>query len=101
MNVFGLLTEYQHGYKKLHSTQSAISAHICNVLDNIIINKPTFSLYLDYKKAFDTVSHLILIQKISDFGLSLKGTVCETGGEWMLWFLTVPLAGSLHAYYTI
>ena len=70
MKTYKLLTEFQHGYRKCHSTQSAISAHITNVLENTIDNKTTFSVYLDYKKAFDTVSHSILFKKISDFGLS-------------------------------
>ena len=55
------------------SLLSQLLAHILlNVLDNIINNKPTFSVYLDYKKAFDTVSHSILFQKISHFGLSVN-----------------------------
>ena len=60
----------QHGYRENHSTQTAIREHLQNIIENIINNKPTISLYLDYKKAFDTVSHTKLLHKLSLFGLS-------------------------------
>ena len=65
-----LMSPRQHGYRKDHSTHSAIGEHLQTIIKNTILNKPTFSLYLDYKKAFDTVSHLKLIDKLSTFGLS-------------------------------
>ena len=41
-----------------------------NVLNNYQSNKPTYCLYLDYKKAFDTVSHSIILDKMRAFGLN-------------------------------
>ena len=66
----GLLSPKQHGYREKHSTQTAIREHLQNIIENVLDNKPTFSLYLDYKKAFDTVSHSKLLHKLSLFGLS-------------------------------
>ena len=70
MSAHSLLTKYQHGYRAGHSTQTAINEHLCTVVNNFIVNKPTICLYLDYKKAFDTVSHSIMLKKLEGFGLS-------------------------------
>ena len=70
MNECDLLSPRQHGYREGHSTQTAIREHLQNIIENTINNKPTISLYLDYKKAFDTVSHSKLIRKLSLLGLS-------------------------------
>ena len=47
-----------------------LGIHLSTIIDNIIINKPIFCLYLDYKKAFDTISHLIMLKKVSALGLN-------------------------------
>ena len=67
MEEHRLLIPRQHGYRAEHSTVTAINEHLRNMIESIINNKPVISLYLDYKKAFDTVSHLIMIKKLSRF----------------------------------
>ena len=64
-----ILTENQHGFRKNHSTISAICTLLHNVYTNFHMNKDTYLIYLDLKKAFDTVSHKILLNKLSRIGL--------------------------------
>ena len=82
MKTYDLLSPRQHGYRTGHSTQTAINEHLCNVLENAINNKPTISLYLDYKKAFDTVSHPIMLEKLAGLGLSVNSC------QWFKSYLT-------------
>ena len=71
MNKFQLLTPAQHKYRAGHSTSFATTSYINDIIDNVINNKPTFLLYLDYKKTFDTVSHSIMLKFfLSGFELS-------------------------------
>ena len=65
-----LLCPFQHGYRKNHSTQTAIGKHLSTIVFNTINNSPTYCLYLDYKKAFDTISHKIMLKKLAALGLS-------------------------------
>ena len=71
----GLLHMNQHGFRTGKSTGSAIFQYtkgLYNALDN---NQISVSTYIDYKKAFDTVSHEILLKKLSLYGFS-RNTIC-------------------------
>ena len=64
-----ILFMYQFGYRKLHSTTIAlieITDKIKKLLDqgNYVIG-----IYLDLTKAFDTVSHEILLYKLWRYGI--------------------------------
>ena len=59
----------QHAFLKMHSTLTSL----LNVTDlwfsNIDKRKINISVFLDLKKAFDTVDHRILISKLSKYGI--------------------------------
>ena len=65
----GLLTSVQHGFRKKRSTISAIAALLDALYKNINRNKNSYIIYLDLKKAFDTISHDKMIGKLRALGL--------------------------------
>ena len=56
-----ILTEKQHRFRKQKSTLSAIVDFLHEVYKNLSERESTYVVYLDLKKAFDTVSHKIPI----------------------------------------
>ena len=64
-----VITSKQFGFLKKHSTEHAIldlKEYIMGCLDKCEI---TAVVFLDLQKAFDTVSHEILLQKLSHYGI--------------------------------
>ena len=67
-----IICENQHGFRKNRSVQSAIldfTDKINNALDN---KKKAVGIFLDLSKAFDTVNHNILSEKLEYYGCSGK-----------------------------
>ena len=64
-----LLYCYQYGFRKLYSTGLAlieITDYIKRLLDE---KKYVISIFIDFKKAFDTVDHEILLHKLEYYGI--------------------------------
>ena len=72
LEVNEILTEKQHGFRKRKSTLSAIIELLDEIYKNINSQLDSYIIYLDLKKAFDTVSHKILINKLENIGLDLN-----------------------------
>ena len=66
----GILHKNQHGFRARKSTGSAIFDYINNLFSAYDSDESTVSVYIDYKKAFDTISHQILLKKLKLYGLS-------------------------------
>ena len=69
-NVPKKLTHNQFAFRKLHSTITTligVSDHWHSNIDN---KKTNFALFLNLKKAFDTVGHEILISKLAKYGVT-------------------------------
>ena len=78
----GLLHRNQHGFRTGKSTGSAIFEYVKSLYNGIDNKHISISTYIDYKKAFDTVSHDILLKKLHLYGFS-KNTV-----EWFRDYLS-------------
>ena len=64
-----ILVSNQHGFRKAHSMITSICTLLGDIYSNVNEFKETF---LIFKKAFDTVSHEILINKLGGYGLDLR-----------------------------
>ena len=59
-----ILYEFQFGFRKGHTTSQAIAEIAYNLRDAIDNNLYSCGVFLDFSKAFDTVSHTILLKKM-------------------------------------
>ena len=77
-----ILFKSQYGFRENHSTQHAIIG-IVNVIQNNM-DQTLFScgIFLDLKKAFDTVDHLILLQKRNHYGI--RGIINDWFASYLL-----------------
>lgn len=65
-----LLDEYQSGFKKGHSTQTALLKIVNDVRAAMDIRHVTVLILFDFSKAFDKVSHPLLLHKMRILGFT-------------------------------
>ena len=72
LNINNILTDFQNGFRKNHSTIDTIFKYTTDLQLNKNNNLHTIALYIDFKKAFDTVNHKLLIDKLKDMKIENK-----------------------------
>ena len=60
----------QFGFRKKHSTGDAIKLLVSEILNGWNKDMHVVAIFIDLKKAFDTVSHDLILKKISKLGIS-------------------------------
>ena len=78
----GILTSKQFGFRPKLSTRTALSHFTDNILQNMDAGSFTGAVFLDLSKAFDTVDHPLLLQKLTNIGLTTSTT------QWFRSYLT-------------
>ena len=64
-----ILSKHQFGFRKNYSTEQAILELTDNLKMKIDNNEAICNIFLDLSKAFDTVNHQILLQKLYRYGI--------------------------------
>ena len=65
-----LLSDNQLGFRKGHSTTEAIYYLLEKMNKSINTSEYCLNVFIDFSKAFDSITHEILISKLSSFGIS-------------------------------
>ena len=65
-----ILVANQNGFRKQHGTTDTIFKFLGHVVDRMNKKKVTIAIFIDFKKAFDTLDHQILIQKLEKLNIS-------------------------------
>ena len=64
-----ILYQNQFGFQKNKSTELAVNSIVSNVIKSLENKESAYYIFLDFAKAFDTVNHDILIQKLDYYGI--------------------------------
>ena len=76
-DVNKLFYSSQYGFRKKHSTETAGLELIDKAMKDNDKKQDPFAIFLDLSKAFDTIDHVIMLKKLSHYGIS---------GTALLWF---------------
>ena len=69
VDKFDLLYAHQYGFRKNRSTYMALLSLVDNLTRALENGEHVVGVYLDFSKAFDTVDHMILLQKFYHYGV--------------------------------
>ena len=78
LKKFDLLSPAQSGFRQHHSTESAVIYFADKIRRNADAGRLTGALFVDLKKAFDTVPHKEVISKLERFGFVDNSTAWFT-----------------------
>ena len=81
LDKHNILFKSQYGFREKHSTQHAIIDIVNIIQNNMDLKLFTCGIFLDLKKSFDTVNHLILLKKLNHY--SIRGIIYD----WFSWYL--------------
>ena len=64
-----LLHRFQYGFRKFHSTETALIRLVDQLLFDLDKNRASGLVFIDYKKAFDLIDHGLLLEKLKAYGV--------------------------------
>ncbi len=69
LNTHNILYNYQFGFRENHSTSLALIEIVDNILKAMEEGKLVAGIFLDLSKVFDTIDHVILLDKLQHYGI--------------------------------
>jgi len=75
LHKYSVLYQYQFGFRHHHSTSLPLIELCDNLYSHLDQHEVVVGMYFDLQKAFDTVNHKILLQKLCGYGI--RGIVHE------------------------
>lgn len=70
LSEHNILSNYQSGFRPLHSTVTALIQMCDKWLSDMDNGMLTGVVFLDIRKAFDSINHSILLDKLKSYGIS-------------------------------
>jgi len=64
-----VLYDLQFGFREGHATHMAVIKLLDTIISSLENGNLALGLFLDFSKAFDTVNHNIIIQKLNHYGV--------------------------------
>ena len=64
-----ILCSQQHGFRKKRSNETPLLEFADELIENLAHGQQTDILIMDFAKAFDKVSHSLLIHKLNQYGI--------------------------------
>ena len=69
LKKYNIINESQYGFQSGRSTAMAINDLVESDADALDKKMSTICVFIDLKKAFDTLNHEILVKKIEHYGI--------------------------------
>jgi hypothetical protein len=70
LEQFNLIDQIQHGFRAGRSVTTAAVSFLESIIDSIDKGHSTIGIFMDLSKAFDCVSHLLLLKKLKHLGIT-------------------------------
>ena len=69
LDKWSILYQYQFGFRNNHSTYLALIFLVDKIISALNDGDYVLGLFLDFAKAFDTINHNILFDKLKYYGI--------------------------------
>ena len=69
LETFKILLDHQFGFRKWHSSYKTLIQLMDQLIKSLEKGETVIGVFLDFSKAFDTVDHDILLQKLEHYGI--------------------------------
>ena len=64
-----IITDHQFGFRENHNTTSAVAYLVNEIISAYESNESVLGVFIDLQKAFDTIDHKILLDKLNHYGI--------------------------------